>query len=722
MVLKSYLVAPSKTGLENNIKPWLLPEDAFETLEDAYVFRGRVRKRFGSSLIGTNDLNSRLRINLGDTDGAGGISGTVPGSIFKVGQMFSIGSEVFTVQATGTPVIMLTTGSATTRSYDTSSGGFVIAGASATTPCYFYPAEPVMGLRTRELTSVNFEDTIAFDTQFAYERTGGAWERIVGGADSWTGSNSQFFWSINYRGANPYETYFYTANFNRADHIRYLPQGSSTWTDLQPQLDSGATRFLDSCRILVGYKDRLVALNCLETDGGGSRTFPSRCRFSQNGDPTAATTSWLDDTRGRGGYIDAPTQQQIITADILKDRLIVYFERSTWELIYTGYPDAPFRWQQLNNELGCESTFSVIGFDSSVLGVGNVGVHACNGVNVSRIDEKIPDEIYKIHNGSNGPERVYGIRDYVPQLVYWAFPSEQEEPTFPNRVLVYNYEMNTWAFFNDSFTCFGYFQKETDLTWATAGTTYPTWSSWETPWDSGRAQSAFPDIIGGNQEGFVLIINPDNNTNGQSLYITNMTPGTSTLTIVDHNLELDDYIRIEDAQGITSLNDVIVRVQDVTDSDNIVIDTAFTGTYTGGGKARRISNINIVTKQYNPGTPVGQQFNMPYVDFLLSVTEDGEVSLDYLLNASLGDTVQDTAATGALLGDNTLRTRPEDNQLQQISSQYVWHRYYVQAQGSFIQLRFSMSEDQMKDFDISSSAFEMQAMLLYAEPQGRITG
>ena len=52
-----------------------------------------------------------------------------------------------------------------------------------------------------------------------------------------------------------------------------------------------------------------------------------------------------------GGYIDASTEEQIVSAEFIKDRLIVYFERSTWELAYTGNEVLPFVWQKINTEL-----------------------------------------------------------------------------------------------------------------------------------------------------------------------------------------------------------------------------------------------------------------------------------------------------------------------------------------------------------------------------------
>ncbi len=733
--LQKYLVGPYETGEQNNIEPWLLPEDAFRVLEDAYVWRGRVKKRFGYSLLGTTDLKSRLRIRVGTTDGSGNLSDKVPGKKFKIGQMFSIGTEIFTVNKLNSvgppaPSVMLDTGSATKATYDTDTGDFVFEGAAPNTVIFFFPADPVMGLRIRETGAINFEDTLAFDTQFSYHRVAGAWERIVSTVvdrSIWTGDNFQFFWSTNYTGDAPEDTSFYTVNFNRADHIRILPQGSIEWFDLRPKLNllpPDDTNFLDSCRILIAYKDRLLALNTLETHGTDELSFPWRCRFSQEGDPTDPDTSWVDTVPGKGGFLDPPTRQQIVTVDIIKDRLIVYFERSTWEVVDLGLAATPFKWQQLNNELGCESTFSVIGFDDSILGVGNVGIHSCNGINVKRIDEKIPDEVFKIHNDNKGPERVYGIRDFVPELVYWTFPPEVNEPTFPTRVLVYNYKNQSWAFFNDSFTCFGYFQKDTDLTWALVGTVYTNWASWNAPWNAGRLQSAFPAVVAGNQEGFTFIIDTDNNSNSQSLQITDMVP-PDILKIVDHNLKIGDFIRLEEFQGIifdNLLETPIVKVKEVLDVDKntITIDADFTGVYTGGGKARRVSNFNILTKQYNPGTPVGIQFRLPYIDFLLEITAKGQLTIDVLIDASKGTTVQDNTPSGTLLGSNILFTKFEQLFGDQKNSIYTWHRFFVQSQGQFIQLNFKMNDEQMKDFEISSSGFSMQAMLLNVEREGRL--
>lgn len=738
MALKNYLIAPLNSGIQNNIEPWLLPEDAFQFMTNAYTWRGRIKKRFGYSYLGDTDLDSRLRINLGVIPGGGTLAGNVPGVTYEVGQLFSVGTDQLTVNVAGAPATLLTTGTST-GTFNTTTGAYSITGTIGTA-VYFYPATPVMGLRSRENISVNVEDTIGFDTQFSYMRVAGAWELlgalpVAAGYAQWSSTNSDFFWTTNYRSSQAYTTAFWVVN-NRpyvagppiTDGLKYIDESSATWVSLRPQLDVGATRFLETSLIVVGFRDRLVVLNTLEDEGGSDRRYQNRARFSQNGDPTVAATSWLDDSIGVGGYIDAATQEAIVSVEFIKGHLIVYFERSTWELVYNASASIPFTWQQLNNELGSESPFSIIGFDRTAVGVGNVGIHSCNGVNVERIDQKIPDEVFRIHNGNDGVERVYGIRDYYRELVYWTFPAAVGDPTFPTKILVWNYQNDSWAFFEDSFTCFGYFQKDADLSWTGAGLIYGTWAAWDAPWGGARAQSQFPEILAGNQQGFTVLLNGDKAFNGPALYITDMTVGTQQMTIINHNLTTGDFLEIVDPQGVT-LSAITTFKLVVVDANTISIDNtdtttpfSWTGTYRGGGKLTRISNLDITSKQWNPGTPVGQQFRIPYIDFLLDRTADGEVSVDYLVDSTLDWTIQEQDLSDVLLGSNTLYTKPEDNSPYQINQVRIWHRYFMQTQGMMIQIKIFMTDDQMRDLDISRSDFQIDAILLYIEPSGRITG
>lgn len=731
MVLKPFLIAPYKSGFVENVDSWLLPEDAFESLVNAYVWRGKVKKRPGTSHIGGTDLNSRLRIKVGTTDAVTGNlpSTQMPGSKFKVGQIFSVGSTIFTVSGIGNPVDLLTTGIATAK-YSTTFGTLEIEGNSenTSTDVYFYPADPVMGLRLREQEEINFEDTIGFDTQFAYIHSAAGWERL--GDAIWSGNDSDFYWSTNYRGTNPSETFFYAVNYKEEDKVKYIPEGATTWTTFRPQLNNAGTIFLESGLIVVGFKDRLLVLNTIEKDGAAdAKIFQNRVRFSKNGNPTDPVTSFVSDVKGLGGYQTASTEEAIVSVEFIKDRLIVYFERSTWELVYTGDKTIPFRFQQINSELGAESTHSIVGFDSNSVAVGNIGIHSCNGVSVSRIDQKIPDEIFKIHNLKDGPKRVYGIIDYYRELVYWTFPEATGSLKFPNRVLIWNYENDTWAFFEDSITCFGAWQNTRKLTWAIVGQTYPTWGAWNSPWESAKSQGRTPDIIAGNQQGFVFTLNADDSSSSESLYISKFDVANGKLTVVDHNLNKGDYVAVSgvvgvdviDLQGnISSINDRVYKINRFNSLTLHLQEALFTGTYKGGGKLTKIPNLNIVSAKWNPGTQVGKKFKIPYIDLLMDRTSSGEVSINYIIDYSSYEMPGDGST---VLGNNILLTRPESDTEVQVEKTKIWHRFFIQSQAQFLQIKIFLSDAQMKDLKISQeSKFQLNGTILYVEPTGRLIG
>ena len=267
MPMDRFFIAPfdSNSGLQRNVKPFMITDEAFASLNNAYAWRGRIRKRFGSRWLGNTQQLTRLRINVGTTDNTGALSGIVPGASGAIGQMFSIGSNLFTVNAVGTPANLLINGTATTATFNTSTGAFVFAGSTPTTDVYFYPALPVMGMATYQNALIDDEPLIAFDTQYAYQYIGG-WERIAGevtpGAATWTGDNSQFFWFSTWAGVDASDYALFVTNFNENEpnFMRFL--FNNNWDNFQPLVSAGI--YMNAARILVPFKNRLLAFNIWE--------------------------------------------------------------------------------------------------------------------------------------------------------------------------------------------------------------------------------------------------------------------------------------------------------------------------------------------------------------------------------------------------------------------------------------------------------------------------
>lgn len=832
-----FLIAPYNEGLVTSLEPWLIADEAFASLYNAYVWRGRVRKRFGGQLMGTTatssldaPLLSRFRtaipapLTLGGGAGIGITSaiGTatnpalpVPWPEFKVGQFFQIGLFTYTIAALGPAILTPSAGApAAIHTFDTTTGIYsfttagnnlqifffpngddittaagiangVVDGAPYTIgrqfsiedviftvvdpapganqmlrtdgsvepatfnlatgefhieivalpnrQVYFYPGLPVMGLCNYQRGVINNQPSYGFDTKFVYLYTT-AWNR-VGMAQNvqFHGTDSQFFWTCNWNGITDNQTALFITNFNATigfpgandDPMWYFNQDLGVpWAVFTPPFTAAPNpvKTIVSARLIIPFKDRLLLLNTVEQTPGvpnpTNAAFTNRCRYSWNGSPFDAR-AFLQVNEvgfGGGGYIDAATEEDIISAEFIKDRLIVYFERSTWELAYTGNQVLPFVWQKINTELGAESTFSPVAFDKAVLGIGNTGVHACSGANVERIDTKIPEKIFQIANKNEGVSRVVGIRDYYVEMVYWTFPNitTKVAAKFPNSVLVYNYTNNSWSFNLDCITMFGNFEQQIDVTWEQWDM---QWQQNNSTWSSGVQQSQFRQVIAGNQQGYVFIVAPNTPFNAPVMSITNITlvGGLLNLTIIDHTLQVGEFIYLNDTQGVNGLARHIFEVEAVIDTDTIQIapPETYAGIYTGGGNVTRVSRIDIITKQYNPYVDKGRDVYVAKIDFGVLATDSGAITVDYSPSSTALSMVESGAATGSLLGTSVLETFPYLTIPLESTQTRLWHPIYFQSEGECIQLQLYLADDQMLNNDIAFSDFWLEGMVLH---------
>src|SRR5208337_1573595 len=406
---------------------------------------------------------------------------------------------------------------------------------------------------------------------------------------------------------------------------------------------------LFQARIIIPYFGRLVALNVFEGSSvANAVNIYNRCRFSQVGSPID-TNAWRTDIFGRGGFIDAPTNEMITGCTFLNNTLIVFFEDTTWQLRYVGEYGLPFIWERIASDLGSDSTFSPVLFNRNILAIGDKAIISADSNTVNRIDINIPDQIFDFQNENNGPERVQGIRDYQKELVFWNYADAQTQTidpdedeaipiTFPNKVLVYDYRNDTWAIFRDSVTAFGTFQLSVDVTWDSQSI---FWADDSVTWDDVDNEASFPRIVSGNQQGFIhyygytfpdepsltmtgitqLTINDHNLLKGEIIYITNMQfVDSSTLAPITTNLsnQFFQVLQVNNANTIT-LASWSFQLQEYIGS----FTTTFLGftpanaIYIGGGQATLFSPPYIQTKDFNPYQMTGLQTKLSYIDFLM---------------------------------------------------------------------------------------------------------
>ena len=685
-----------RPGLVKNKKGFLLLDNSFQSLNNAYVYRQSVKKREGIKLVGRLRRAFTATAAGNVTIGAGttvfnlftqlGISlvtepnaSIEPGNISTITLAFGAPfSQTFT-DSTGTGVMTGFVGPITSVSINYATGDVTVVnggggfGASALIATVaYYPGFPVMGIDLRELGDINNEQTVIFDTRYVYTYDDNDFSSPS--TSVWAGSDSEFFWMANYRGSTPQSRLFFVTNFAAPgasvnNRIRYTSD-VVTWTDFTPAVDG--TNSIFQCKLIIPYYGRLLFLNVYEgANAAASVRIFNRCRFSQVGDPTQVD-AWRSDQFGKGGFIDAPTNEEIVSARFYKNTLIVFFEKSTWQLRYVGEYGLPFIWERISSDYGSESTFSTVLFDQGVLAVGDKAIVSSSGNDVQRIDLEIPDTVFEFHNEDEGKERVQAARDFQKEIVYWCYSDGGLARKFPNRVLLYNYRNNTWAIFRDSVTTFGQLTNSSGDSWDLP----ISWDS-DTSWDT-FYQGEFPTIISGNQEGFVhyyqFFLDPDPVMDNEitlmeheSLFVKSITRSAASdlrLEIPNHNLENGEIIFLSGLNFVTtstgtvlttSLNNKFYLVKKVDDnnidlsqyvlSTNTYESTSHneigytpapgTGTYMGGGVVALLPKLQIITKDFNPIQQQGLQFKSSYTDFQTDATPNAQVSVNIYVNSSL---------------------------------------------------------------------------------------
>lgn len=227
------VVGPINRGLRNDVTAFVIDNDSFPTLLNAYQWRGRVKRKRGTSLLvrlqrffnstSVSYSNSTSMVLNGSGQGnlftpfflqSGG--NIVPGSVVITGVVSLVAYTDPSMDGTLSP----------SGSINYATGDFTIAaeaGNAVTVQFLYHPALPVMGLEDEEITNIDFPKTIAFDTTYAYYITQTSPNQsydisfyknppVTGMPPSyvpkatptrlaWHGANYQQFWTTNYQGA-----------------------------------------------------------------------------------------------------------------------------------------------------------------------------------------------------------------------------------------------------------------------------------------------------------------------------------------------------------------------------------------------------------------------------------------------------------------------------------------------------------------------------------------
>lgn len=308
-------------------------------------------------------------------------------------------------------------------------------------------------------------------------------------ADVFSGDNDEFFQITN--------------AFSRIwiTNFKDRPQtyDGTTFDHADFDIDNDSSNEITRVRFIFQYNRRVVLLYTVE---GGSG-FPQRARWSRIDFGTGSTNEWddqADDTNA--GSLDADTDEEIISAGFLKDKLIVFFERSIWSLEKTGSFDPPFRWVKIAENPGpFGSPFGIVGHGEFLWSIGQGGVIATDGYRIQQADPTIPyfeDEISK-----GDFDTVFAFKDVARRETWIAYASNATDPN--NKIKVFDYENNTWTEYDIAMNVASEFTGAlVARTWSTFNV-YPDhiWQNVNHRWDEFKAPRGDPKIVFGNDQGII---------------------------------------------------------------------------------------------------------------------------------------------------------------------------------------------------------------------------
>lgn len=479
-----FLIAPFNTGLDTDLAPWLLPQDAFQEIENGHIHHGYVEKRQGyrflaslvygqsiSAAINATPVTNPAVFTIAST-AALTTGDTVTLHYLAGGTWDTLNGQSYTLTVTSGTTFTLTD-SAGTAVGGTSFGTYTANSGRLGT----FDAERIMGI-FRYIASDNTRLTLVSDTKRVglYNTSTNLIDPLdlydIGGTlrtnnDVFSSSNTDYIWAANWQSAGLVNRVYFTngkeyqTGTPGTDGIVYYDAtnrgspASPNVVQFQPSLSSSATLTFYGCKFIFSIRQRLLCLYTYEFNGSSTSTFPQRARWCAAQDPT----NWDQSTAGGGGFVDAPTGEQIISATQLQDIIIVHFTDSVWSLRPVPDPALPFRWDRINSFRSCDGKMASVGFDRYAVSLGFRGIVATDGVETRRVDNRIEDFVTDDINADQF-DKVFVERSYSNRRTWFLYPGVESSDA--DKALIYDDESGAYSKYDISMNVIGHGAAQKD--------------------------------------------------------------------------------------------------------------------------------------------------------------------------------------------------------------------------------------------------------------------
>lgn len=452
MSLQGTLIAPFQTGLDTDTEPWQSPADSFSSADNVHIYNGFIEKRSGYRIFGhLQNHDAPARTITGITKAANGVVTTLLPHGLSSNDTVFIGGVAGMVQVNGLYFYITVTGlNQFELNVNTSAYGIYTGGGVVYKSIDF--SDRVMGI-SQFLKSDGTRETIAFSTLRAHKYDAVSQNFLMmDPLDIMNSGENDYVWAINLQSSSLTNRLYFTNGVQYSgglNGIRYYDGSGTGYTTTSFNPSLGGARILYGAKLLFSLKERLIALNTFEFDGATVSNHFQRARWCQAQGPS----NWNDLVPGGGGYVDAPTGDQIITARTLQDQIIVFFSQSVWALQPVSDPALPFRWVKVNDFRAADGKMASAGYDQYVMSLGIRGMTASDGSDTQRIDTRIKSFVENEINIDEF-EKVFAARSFVSRRTWILYP--ETEQTENNAALIFDEESKAFTTYTISLNCLGY--------------------------------------------------------------------------------------------------------------------------------------------------------------------------------------------------------------------------------------------------------------------------
>jgi len=519
-------IADVETGMYQAKEPWLSPNNAFQELNDAHVFRSRIHRRVGFSRLSSCGVASTSGMTraLGDSPTIAytldvATRKFVPESIALTwndpvnGNIFArVEKDSFSLQdfgalsaAPGYAWSVIDTVTEAQIGYVTQpwvQKNFVGA-SNQRAECWVYwglhslhtgadaahgsmtwsedPELPIVGLASYK-SSDGTEFLAAMNTTrlFVYNTVAG-WFDDLTGVDDFTGTESDLFWTW------PLDDDLLVTN--GVDRVKRYDGPAATLTNMGTTIGAGPN-VIDTARAVAFYRNRVLYFGTTE----GGNLYPRRMRFSGAG---AYETLAVQD------FIDAPTELGVfVTVQFIADRIMVGFQKGWMELVYTGDSQQLFLYEKTTSIYGAVAKNGNVPDGERILSRTLNGIEALDPNQQYPADVDIPDYVVgQLDNDKSGSS--FGTRNIPLKQIWWTVASPIATTDQADQILVAQYSEDkslAWSVYKIPFNCFAEFRSESGADWDDIDI---NWDNYEGRWDSAKSLQGFPVVLAGHSNGIV---------------------------------------------------------------------------------------------------------------------------------------------------------------------------------------------------------------------------